>query len=90
MGIEPERTIHDAAAVVDQTGVGTLVVTDRDLVRRCLAKGLLADAGTDGIMTSPGVIIDAEADLPGGPFLCCSGPMPSADWASYAVSSSSA
>ena len=42
--------IHHAAAVVDQTGVGTLVVTDRDrdLVRRCLAKGLLADAGTDG------------------------------------------
>jgi signal-transduction protein with cAMP-binding, CBS, and nucleotidyltransferase domain len=65
VGIEPERTIHDAAAVVDQTGVGTLVVTDRDLVRRCLAKGLLADAGTDGIMTSPGVIIDAEADLHG-------------------------
>jgi signal-transduction protein with cAMP-binding, CBS, and nucleotidyltransferase domain len=65
VGIEPERTIHDAAAVVDQTWVGTLVVTDRDLVRRCLAKGLLADAGTDGIMTSPGVIIDAEADLHG-------------------------
>jgi CBS domain-containing protein len=75
VGIEPDRTIHDAAAVMEQTGVGALVVldgerlvgivTDRDLVRRGLAKGLLADARIDGIMSSPVVTIDADADLHG-------------------------
>jgi CBS domain-containing protein len=75
VGIEPDRTIHDAAAVMEQTGVGALavldgerlvgIVTDRDLVRRGLAKGLLADARIDGIMSSPVVTIDADADLHG-------------------------
>jgi CBS domain-containing protein len=73
VGIEPDRTIHDAAAIMEQTGVGALavldgerlvgIVTDRDLVRRGLAKGLLTDARVDGIMSTPVVTIDADADL---------------------------
>lgn len=75
IGIEPERTIHDAAAVMEQTGVGALavldgerlvgIVTDRDLVRRGLAQGLPTDARVDGIMSTPVVTIDADADLHG-------------------------
>jgi CBS domain-containing protein len=73
LSIEPERTIHDAAAVMEQTGVGALavidgdrlvgIVTDRDLVRRGLAQGLPTDARVDGIMSTPVVTIDADADL---------------------------
>jgi CBS domain-containing protein len=73
IGIEPERTIHDAAAVMEQTGVGALavldgerlvgIVTDRDLVRRGLAQGLPTDARVDGIMSTPVVTIDADTDL---------------------------
>ncbi len=75
LSIEPERTIHDAAAVMEQTGVGALavidgdrlvgIVTDRDLVRRGLAQGLPTDARVDGIMSTPVVTIDADADLHG-------------------------
>jgi CBS domain-containing protein len=75
IGIEPERTIHDAAAVMEQTGVGALavldgeklvgIVTDRDLVRRGLAQGLPTDARVDGIMSTPVITIDADADLHG-------------------------
>ena len=63
IGIGPERTIHDAAVVMEQTGVCSLVViddarivgivTDRDLVRRGLATGLPADARVDGVMSAP-------------------------------------
>lgn len=73
IGIGPERTIHDAAAVMEQTGVGALavidsdrlvgIVTDRDLVRRGLAKGMPADARVDGIMSAPVVTIGADDDL---------------------------
>ncbi len=75
LSIEPERTIHDTAAVMEQTGVGALavidgdrlvgIVTDRDLVRRGLAQGLPTDARVDGIMSTPVVTIDADADLHG-------------------------
>ena len=75
VGIEPERTIHDAAAIMEQTGVGALavvdgdrlvgIVTDRDLVRRGLAKGLPSDARVDGVMSAPVVTIEADADLHG-------------------------
>jgi CBS domain-containing protein len=54
VGIEANRTIHDAESMMEQTGVGVLavldggrlvdIVTDRDLVRRGLARSLLADA----------------------------------------------
>jgi CBS domain-containing protein len=73
VGIEPDRTVRDAAALMEQSGVGALaviegerlvgVVTDRDLVRRVLAHGLAADARVDGVMSAPAVTIDADADL---------------------------
>jgi CBS domain-containing protein len=73
VGIEPQRTIHDAAAIMEQAGVGSLaviegdrlvgIVTDRDLVRRGLACGLPADARVDAVMSTPVVTIDADADL---------------------------
>lgn len=72
VGIEPQRTIRDAAAIMEQAGVGSLavidgdrlvgIVTDRDLVRRGLACGLPADARVDAAMTTPVVTIDADAD----------------------------
>jgi CBS domain-containing protein len=73
VGIGPDRTVSDAAAVMEQAGVGALavvegerlvgVVTDRDLVRRALARGLAPDARVDGVMSAPVVTIDADADL---------------------------
>ena len=73
VGIEPDRTVHEAAAIMEQSGVGALavidgerlvgVVTDRDLVRRALARGLAPDARVDGVMSTPVVTIDADADL---------------------------
>lgn len=73
LGISPERTIRAAAALMDEAGVGSLavidgdrlagIVTDRDLVRRALARGLSSDARVDGVMTSPVVTISADADL---------------------------
>jgi signal-transduction protein with cAMP-binding, CBS, and nucleotidyltransferase domain len=73
VGIGPERTIRDAAQVMERSGIGTLaviddhklvgVVTDRDLVRRALARGLAHDSRVDGVMTSPVITIDADADV---------------------------
>ena len=63
VGIGPERSIRDAAEVMEQTGVGALAIidgdrlvgiaTDRDLVRRGLAKGLSHEARVDAVMTAP-------------------------------------
>jgi CBS domain-containing protein len=73
IGIEPDRTVAHAAQLMEQAGVGALVVldgssvvgmvTDRDLVRRALARGLPADARIDAVMTTPVVTVDADADL---------------------------
>jgi CBS domain-containing protein len=73
VGIAPDRTIHDAAAIMEEAGVGALAVldgdelvgilTDRDLVRRALAKGLSPDARADATMSAPVLTIDADADL---------------------------
>ena len=73
VGIEPQRTIRDAAAIMEQAGVGSLavidgdrlvgIVTDRDLVRRGLACGLPTDARVDAVMTTPVLTIDGDADL---------------------------
>jgi CBS domain-containing protein len=73
VGVGPERTIHEAAVIMEQAGVGSLaiidgdrlvgIVTDRDLVRRALARGLSPDARIDGVMSTPVVTIDADADL---------------------------
>lgn len=71
--IEADETVHRAAQMMEEAGVGSLVVldrgavagivTDRDLVRRAMAKSLAADARVDGVMSSPAVTIDADADL---------------------------
>lgn len=73
IGLRADQTIHDAAVLMEQAGVGTLavlddghlvgIVTDRDLVRRGLARGLSADARIDGVMSSPVLTVDADADL---------------------------
>lgn len=73
IGIGPERTVRDAAALMEQSGIGSLavvsgerlvgIVTDRDLVRRALAPGLPHDARVDAVMTMPVVTIAADADL---------------------------
>jgi CBS domain-containing protein len=73
IGVGPERTVRDAAAIMERSGVGALavidgnqlrgIVTDRDLVRRVLARNLPADARVDGVMSSPVVTIDADADV---------------------------
>ncbi len=73
VGIGPDRTVHDAAVLMEQAGVGALavidgerligIVTDRDLVRRALACGLPPDARVDAVMTMPVITIDADADL---------------------------
>lgn len=75
IGIGPERTVRDAAALMEQSGIGSLavvsgerlvgIVTDRDLVRRALARGLPHDARVDAVMTMPVVTIAADADLHG-------------------------
>lgn len=66
-------SIHEAAQLMEQAGVGALgvldgdqlvgVVTDRDLVRRAMSRGLEASARIDAVMSSPVVTIDASADL---------------------------
>ena len=73
VGIAPETTIRDAAALMEQAAVGSLavvesgrlvgIVTDRDLVCRGLARGLPHDARIDSVMTSPVVTIAPDADL---------------------------
>jgi CBS domain-containing protein len=73
VGIRPEQSLHEAAALMDQAGVGCLaviddgqlvgIVTDRDLVRRGMAHGLAPGARVDGVMTAPAVTISADADV---------------------------
>jgi CBS domain-containing protein len=73
VGIGPEKTIREAATIMERAGVGALavvdgeslvgVVTDRDLVRRGMARNIPYDARVDGLMTTPVVTIEAEADL---------------------------
>lgn len=75
LGIAPDQTITEAAQLMDTAGVGSLavvdnhepvgIVTDRDLVRRAMAKGLAPDARVDAVMSMPVVTIDAEADMHG-------------------------
>jgi len=58
---------------MEQAGVGSLaivdgeklvgIVTDRDIVRRGLAKDLGPDSRIDAIMSTPVVTVEAESDL---------------------------
>jgi CBS domain-containing protein len=73
VGIRPDQTVHEAAVLMEQAGVGCLavvdgealvgIVTDRDLVCRALARGLAGEGRVDGVMTTPVLTIDADADL---------------------------
>lgn len=68
-----EATLASVAELMESAGVGTVavldgealvgIVTDRDLVRRGLARRLDPLARVDGVMSSPVVTIDADADL---------------------------
>lgn len=71
--IDAGSTISMAAQQMEQAGVGCLcvvdanalvgIVTDRDLVRRAMARGLPADTRVDSIMTSPPISVAATADM---------------------------
>ena len=71
--LPPDGTIRQAAELMEAKGVGAVivvdghrpvgVVTDRDIVRRGVARGLAADARVDAVMSSPLVTIDADADV---------------------------
>ena len=73
VAIRPELTVREGAHRMEAAGVGCLAVldnnrligilTDRDLVRRVLARGLPLDTRVDAIMSSPVVTVDADADL---------------------------
>ena len=73
VAVGPHRPIRDAAMIMDQAGVGSLaviddgrlvgIVTDRDLVRRGLARDLAPTAPVEKVMSAPAVTIGAEADL---------------------------
>ncbi|MCO8129176.1 CBS domain-containing protein [Acidimicrobiia bacterium EGI L10123] len=73
VAIGPERTMREAAEIMERSGVGALavldgdhlvgIVTDRDLVRRGLARRLDPHARVDSMMSSPVVTIEADADL---------------------------
>jgi CBS domain-containing protein len=73
VAVGPDATLEQAAQIMDHAGVGALavvdgdalvgIVTDRDLVRRGLARGLAGDARVDAVMSSPVITIGAEADL---------------------------
>ena len=75
LGVAPDRTITEAAVIMDKAGVGSLavidgeelvgIVTDRDLVRRAMAGRFSSEARIDAVMSTPVVTIDAEADLHG-------------------------
>ena len=71
--LPPHGTIREAAQLMESNGVGSIavvdgrhlvgIVTDRDIVRRAVARDLAGDARIDGIMSAPVVTIDADADL---------------------------
>lgn len=73
VAVGPDRTIAHVARVMERSGVGVVavvdddrlvgVVTDRDLVRRGLARGLPDDARVDAVMSSPVVTVEADAEL---------------------------
>ena len=71
--IEADRTVTDAAQLMDSRAVGALVVTDggrlaglvtdRDLATRGLARRVSPEARVDALMTTDPVTLPADADL---------------------------
>jgi CBS domain-containing protein len=71
--IDAAATIMEAAERMEQAGVGCLavtdsgvpvgLVTDRDLVRRVLARRLPTDGRVDSVMSAPLVSVGADDDL---------------------------
>lgn len=71
--VAPDTTLRHAAEIMERSNVGALavvegdrlvgIVTDRDIVRRGVAKALDPTARIDGVMTAPVVTIDAGADV---------------------------
>jgi CBS domain-containing protein len=73
VSIEGDGTVREAATLMEKAAVGTVavvssgelvgIVTDRDLVRRGLARGVPDDARVDSMMSTPVITIAADADL---------------------------
>lgn len=73
IAVAPDRPVHEVAAIMEAAGVGSLaivdngrlvgIVTDRDLVRRVVARRLPGDVRVDSVMTTPVVTIDGDADV---------------------------
>jgi CBS domain-containing protein len=73
VGVAPSRTIRDAAAIMEHAGIGSLavvdgdqlvgIVTDRDIVRRAVARNVPADARVDSVMTTPVITVGADDPL---------------------------
>jgi CBS domain-containing protein len=71
--VVPRTTLAKAAKLLDDAGVGALlvvdagqltgIVTDRDIVVRGVAEGLSGEARVDSVMTTQPVTIDSNADI---------------------------
>jgi signal-transduction protein with cAMP-binding, CBS, and nucleotidyltransferase domain len=71
--ISAGATVQEAAALMESSNVGALVVmdgdrlagivTDRDVVVRAVARGLTLEARIDGVMSTDVVGVDAAADV---------------------------
>jgi CBS domain-containing protein len=71
--IDKDRTVAEAAELMAQKGVGDIIVldgeiprgiaTERDFVRRVIAKGKSTDIKISDIMSSPLITIGPEASL---------------------------
>jgi CBS domain-containing protein len=72
--VESERTVRETAIAMDRSGHGCLlvtsggrivgIITERDLVRRALAKGgRMTRAKIKNIMSSPLIVVEPDASL---------------------------
>lgn len=71
--IQVQATVTEAAALMEQAGVGCLavvdgdtlrgVVTDRDLVCRVLARRLSTEIRIDSVMSAPALTVAGDAEL---------------------------
>lgn len=72
IAVRPDQTIAETASVMNSAGVGAVavveadrlvgIVTDRDLVRRGLARSLGPDTRVDSVMTTGVITVDADDD----------------------------